>query len=176
MFGTLVEVEGAGERRWGRLAGARRGPMGRLRGFSGRPLRGFGYSFSWETEPTDYVSMPGTDAQPGAAPGVVSAGTAAAPDYLTAVLDTLKAVAPGVLGVVQAAVNRGVAGQAGSCPPGYSFWSPITGRCFRTAQEMGAADAAVQQAQSQYGGGSNTMLLVGAGLLGAVGLFLALKK
>lgn len=170
MFGTLVEVEGAGERRWGRLHGARMGrhmPMGRLRGY-GRPvhLGSFGAENpTWVFDSEGNVTMGDTPA--------------ASPDYLTAILDTLKAVAPGVLGVVQAAVNRGVQGQAGQCPPGYSFWSPITGRCFRTAQEMGAADAAVQSAQGQYmggGSGTNTMLIAGAVGLGVLGLFLALKK
>lgn len=160
MFGTMFEVEGGNERRWGNIVGVRLpNPRRRIAGFSGRRLHGF---FDAEDD-----TIAASDAH-----------ETAHPDYLTAILDTLKAVAPAALGVVQAAVNRGVqTGASNSCPAGYAYYSPIVGRCFRTPQEMSAAETAVRSAQTQYGGGSsNMMLIAGAVGLGVLGLVLAMKK
>lgn len=169
MFGTMVEVEGGSERRWGSVLGsfdgyARRVHVGRPRRFFNRRLAGFGdENPAWVFDEEGNVTVGGTP----------STGT----DYLTAVLDTLKAVAPSVLGIVNTALNRGLQASGGNCPPGYAYYSPIVSRCFRTPGEMSAAETAVQQAGNQYGvSNSNNMLLMGAVGLGLVGLFLALKK
>lgn len=168
MFGTLVEVEGAGERRWGRLAGVRLPNRMRIGGFSGRALHGFG-AYGATTNPTWVFDDEGNV--------TMGAEPASTGDSLAAILGTISAVAPSLLGVVKTAIERGTQPTSAGCPPGYAYYSAIARRCFRTPQEMSEAEQAIFAAQSSAGGGGmNTALMVGAGVLGLVGLVMFLKK
>lgn len=192
MFGMVVESEGGSERRWGRVVSGRRVMRGarRLRGYGDESEGGWVPDDWWThnadvqpTAPADYVSQDpaqvpladsagGGDTPTGDAqldfnanlqydPSDPVGNTGFSQNQYNAILQAAQAAAQATGAILSATHNTN---GTFSCPAGYIF-NPTTRQCLPVPSGYA----------SGLGLDTNTLLMVGAGGLGLLALFLLMK-